>query len=98
LSKYLTICKTATGHFIDLSKFAACGQSTYNDPTGTITSQNYPNYYQNYQTCNYYINAPSLSTINFTFNGLGLEQTSTCYYDWIEVGSTLSTQIFYVAP
>jgi len=72
--------------FLHFFHFAVCGQGTYSSLSGNVTSPNYPNYYPNYQTCNYYIVASSLSTIKFTFNALGLEQTSTCYYDWIEAG------------
>ena len=45
----------------------ACG-GTFTDRTGDVMSPNYPNYYPDYMSCYYYINAPDYHTIRLTFH------------------------------
>jgi len=76
--------------------FADCGQSTFSNESGNITSPNYPLSYENNQFCNYFVVAQPLSTINFSFNALSLEQQTICSFDWIEAGSSSPTRIIYI--
>jgi hypothetical protein len=55
---------------------------------GTLTSPNYPNRYPDYLDCEWTLMVEGNGTrmVNLTFLDFGLEFSSTCYYDYLEVG------------
>ncbi|KAI8481367.1 calcium ion binding [Branchiostoma belcheri] len=52
---------------IDLTSVSGCGGTLTAPPSGVVTSPNYPNYYGNYERCEWLITAPASSIISLTF-------------------------------
>nr|XP_028585861.1 deleted in malignant brain tumors 1 protein-like isoform X1 [Podarcis muralis] len=72
---------------------SVCGGHLY-DPSGKITSPNYPVVYPNNAHCVWEIHAEGYSYINLIFEYLKLEPRNHCSYDYVEIYDGPA----YVAP
>ncbi|GAB0086814.1 Cubilin [Sergentomyia squamirostris] len=61
-----------------------CGGSLTN-PTGVISSPNYPDIYPHHIHCNWAIKAPYGNSIELTISDFQLESSENCYYDGLAI-------------
>lgn len=66
-----------------------CG-GTFTDSEGVIISPNWPNDYAHNRQCVYLIRLPAGETVMLNFTDMSLESHSSCSFDYVEVGNTLS--------
>ena len=66
------------------SSTAGCG-GTFNSLTGTFTSPNYPNNFENNQDCSWLIILPHVCKVKLTFEDFVMEVQNDCGYDKVEI-------------
>ena len=70
------------------SEGSGCGNQLLTDPTGTITSTNFPSKYPEDQNCFWNIRAKSGLSIKMIFTDFNLEEDDECRWDYVEVGNS----------
>ncbi|XP_053714419.1 cubilin isoform X1 [Synchiropus splendidus] len=71
--------------YISINASTACSE-TFNSPTGSFTSPNYPNYYPTNRDCVFKIIVQVNMQIMLNFTDFELEGTApNCYYDFVEI-------------
>ncbi|XP_053317572.1 ovochymase-2-like [Spea bombifrons] len=94
-------------HFVDVPKSTSldtngCGTIKHlSEPSGTFSSSNYPQNYDNSQTCMWEITVPEDKVVHLWFVEFHLEASTLCIGDHVTVGDdigTLGTYCGHTAP
>ncbi|XP_043916230.1 cubilin-like [Protopterus annectens] len=70
--------------YISINASTVCG-AEYLEPTGVLTSPNYPNNYPNNRDCVYRIVVESNKQIRLNFTDFRLESGTNCQFDFVEI-------------
>ena len=52
----------------------ACGDTSYEGPSGIINSPNYPGNYSNNQNCDYRLNVSTIASLSFVFKSFNTQE------------------------
>jgi len=62
-----------------------CGKQDFWEVASEITSPHYPDNYENYLSCHYYIQNPFNNLLTITFEAFNVEYSSECDSDYLKV-------------
>lgn len=77
------MCKI-TSLFIDKVASKSC-DAILTGESGSLSSPNYPNYYENYQDCSWFIEINGRENVELTLTDFDLEDEKDCRFDRVVV-------------